>query len=126
MAGAWITSAKRRRPAVSLDALLSGGDAVEAEELVGRAETPQEFAERKELAELIERGISRLPVEQRLTLVLADVEGCSYPEIAQITATNVGTVKSRLSRARAQLRDFLLSDPSYSGGRPGPRAAAAD
>ena len=43
-----------------------------------------------------------------MTLVLSDVQGLSYSEIAQATGTSGGTVKSRLSRARARLRDFLL------------------
>ncbi len=50
-----------------------------------------------------------MPMEQRTTLVLSDVDGFAYEEIAQITGTNVGTVKSRLSRARAHLREFLLA-----------------
>ncbi len=48
-------------------------------------------------------------MEQRVTLVLSDIDGFGYEEIAQITGTNVGTVKSRLSRARAHLREFLLA-----------------
>jgi RNA polymerase sigma-70 factor (ECF subfamily) len=43
-----------------------------------------------------------------VTLVLSDVQGLSYVEIAQATGASVGTVKSRLSRARARLRDYLL------------------
>ncbi len=118
--------ARRRRPAQSLDALVSGGDAPEAGWARARDESPEEFAERRELGRVIEKGIGLLPLEQRLTLILSDVEGCSYPEIAQITATNIGTVKSRLSRARALLREFLLSQPSYSRARAWPRAAAAE
>ena len=74
----------------------------------GAEETPEEHALRQELARVIQAGIQTLPPEQRVTLVLSDVQGLSYREIAEVTRTSLGTVKSRLSRARAKLRDFLL------------------
>lgn len=71
------------------------------------AETPDDFALRRELSRYLQAGIEHLPPDQRLTLVLSDVQGHSYEEIAAITGANLGTVKSRLSRARARLRDEL-------------------
>lgn|SRR5574341_97577 len=97
---------KQRRPAASLDAMLDSDDPTPN---VDRAESPQEFAERRELGSVIERGITTLPADQRMTLVLADIEGMNYEEIAAAMGTNLGTVKSRLSRARAHLRDFLVT-----------------
>ena len=55
----------------------------------------------------IQRGLESLPEDQRLILILSDIQGMTYEEIAQITSTNLGTVKSRLSRGRARLRDVL-------------------
>jgi RNA polymerase sigma-70 factor, ECF subfamily len=101
--------AKQRRPASSLDA--ADEDHPDSDRIADRAESPEEFAERQELGSLIQRGIGALAPDQRLTVVLADVEGLSYEEIAQVTGTNVGTVKSRLSRARFELRDFLKQHP---------------
>jgi RNA polymerase sigma-70 factor (ECF subfamily) len=49
-----------------------------------------------------------LPVDQRVVLVLYDVEGYSYNEIVELTGAPIGTVKSRLSRGRIRLRDFLV------------------
>jgi len=98
---------KQRRPTVSLDALPAAGSAV-APPPTGAEETPEEHALRQELARVIQAGIQTLPPEQRVTLVLSDVQGLSYQEIAEVTRTSLGTVKSRLSRARAKLRDFLL------------------
>jgi len=97
---------KQRRPTTSLEALLATGSAPSPP--TGMEETPEEHALRQELARVIQAGIQTLPPEQRITLVLSDVQGLSYREIAEVTRTSLGTVKSRLSRARAKLRDFLL------------------
>lgn len=97
---------KQRRPTDSLDDML-----VEPEHdatLRDDAESPEEFVLRQELGAAIQRGLSTLPPDQRITLVLSDIEGLSYDEIAVATQVSLGTVKSRLSRARAKLRDYLL------------------
>ncbi len=98
--------ARRRRPSQSLDG--DDGVAEWATWLVDRREFPAEYAERRELARLIRRGIQALPPDQRTVLLLSDVEGLTYEEIAAAAHMPMGTVKSRLSRARAHLRDFLL------------------
>jgi RNA polymerase sigma-70 factor (ECF subfamily) len=99
---------KQRRPAASLDALLLDPDkpAPGLDRVV--SESPQDFAERQELGATIQRGLATLPHDQRATIVLIDIEGLSYEDAADALATNVGTVKSRLSRGRAALRDFLV------------------
>ncbi len=100
---------KQHRRVASLDALLEDGP--NAEERVGesRDESPPDFAERRELGSMIQKGLQIMPVDQRVTLILSDIQGFSYEETAQITGVNMGTVKSRLSRARAYLREFLLA-----------------
>jgi RNA polymerase sigma-70 factor, ECF subfamily len=110
--------AQQRRPSVSLDVILapstedSGGDAARNDAaLVDHAWDPAALAERHELQAFIERALLALPEEQRLAVVLCDVEGLSYDEIADVTQTNVGTVKSRLARGRARLRDLLSRHP---------------
>jgi RNA polymerase sigma-70 factor, ECF subfamily len=55
----------------------------------------------------LERAIAQLPPDQRLCVLLVDVQGLDYGEAAQAMAVNLGTVKSRLSRARARLRELL-------------------
>jgi RNA polymerase sigma-70 factor (ECF subfamily) len=97
---------KQRRPASSLDDL-----PVEADHtyyLHDPAEQPDESVERQELNEMIQAAILTLPDEQRVVLVLSDVQGLSYQEIAEATGISLGTVKSRLSRGRARLRDQLV------------------
>lgn len=100
---------KQRRPSASLDAMLVDPDNPAPGADRAAPESPQEFAERQELGATIQRGLATLPPDQRVTLVLADVEGFSYDEVAEATGANLGTVKSRLSRARMALRDFLMA-----------------
>lgn len=68
---------------------------------------PETIVQRRELSALLQRHINALPADQRVVLVLSDVQGLSDKEIAGIMRTNVGTVKSRLSRARAKMRQRL-------------------
>ena len=96
----------QRRPAQSLEDM--SVDPEHAGKLVDHAEEPSDYAVRQELGRIIQLGINQLPADQRMTLMLSDVEGLSYDEIAVVMDTSLGTVKSRLSRARAKLRDFLL------------------
>jgi RNA polymerase sigma-70 factor (ECF subfamily) len=97
---------KQRRPTSSLDDLPVDVD--HTNYLHDPAEQPDEFVERRELSALIQAGISSLPIEQRIILVLSDVQGMSYQEVAEVTGISLGTVKSRLSRGRARVRDFLV------------------
>jgi RNA polymerase sigma factor (sigma-70 family) len=98
---------KQRRPSSSLEALYTESQA--SSHFVNGRETPEEHTLRQELGQTIQVGIDTLSPDQRVTLVLSDVQGLSYKEIAQVTGVSVGTVKSRLSRARASLRDYLLT-----------------
>jgi RNA polymerase sigma-70 factor (ECF subfamily) len=68
---------------------------------------PDQVLEAKGKRERIEAAIARLPEEQRMLVVLRDVEGRSYEEIAESAGLNLGTVKSRLNRGRAQLQEWL-------------------
>ena len=96
----------KRRPSSSLEAIYTDTDS--SSHFVNGRETPEEHTLRQELSEVIQQGIQTLPPDQRTTLVLSDVQGMSYAEIAEVTGASIGTVKSRLSRGRARLRDCLL------------------
>ncbi len=65
---------------------------------------------RKELQAILEQAMETLPVEYRATLVLREIDGLAYDEIAYALGCSVGTVKSRLFRSRAQLREALEKD----------------
>ena len=100
---------RKRRPTTSFD------DFGELDEeanpaLISHLEGPADYTERRELADALQSAIGTLPPDQRITLVLSDVEDCSYQEIADITNVSLGTVKSRLSRARTKLRDYLQAE----------------
>ncbi len=74
---------------------------------VGDVSRPDELVEGMQLEEIVKRAIQKLDPEFREALVLADVEDMPYDEIAQITNVPVGTVKSRIHRARAQLKALV-------------------
>jgi RNA polymerase sigma-70 factor (ECF subfamily) len=74
---------------------------------VGDVSRPDELVEGMQLEDIVKRAIQKLDPEFREALVLADVEDMPYEEIAQITGVPVGTVKSRIHRARAQLKTLV-------------------
>lgn len=96
---------RQRQPSSSLEALLVGPGAHNA--FVDHAENPEAYAMRMDLGRIIQEGLRTLPPEQRITVILSDIQGLHYKEIAEITGVELGTVKSRLSRGRARLRDYL-------------------
>jgi RNA polymerase sigma-70 factor (ECF subfamily) len=82
-------------------------------ELPDRSASPQEEAERREARAQIEAGLQALTVEHRQVLVLRELHQLSYEEIAEVLDLDVGTVKSRISRGRRQLRNFLLKSGNF-------------
>lgn len=96
---------RKRRPQTSLDEMMDENESFAF--LRSPNDSPEMHRQRVELALAIEQCLQGLPDDQRIVTVLGDVEGYDYNEIATITKTSLGTVKSRLSRARAKLRDCL-------------------
>jgi RNA polymerase sigma-70 factor (ECF subfamily) len=110
-----------RHPTTSLDVMLQPA----ADEDAGHAALalpaddrwePDAAAMRREVIELINVSLLALVPEQRLAVVLSDVQGLTYEEIAEVMQTSLGTVKSRISRGRARLRDLLRSHPELLSG----------
>jgi RNA polymerase sigma-70 factor, ECF subfamily len=100
--------ASARRPAGSLEAEL-----VEIEPIwtTGAGEeSPDAHALRRELSIYLERALAALPEDQRMVVLLVDVQGLDYHEVAETLGIALGTVKSRLSRARAKIRQALADD----------------
>ncbi len=98
---------RKRRPATSLEAMVSDDNGEAEFELPSPADGPEMIVQQHEIANLLQIGITTLPPDQRIVLVLSDIQGMSYEEIAEATQSNLGTVKSRLSRARLKLREYL-------------------
>ena len=96
---------RKRRASIPLDDLPAGW---ESSPLMADPDTPEEFVLRRELRSQIQRGLLALPPDQRAAIILSDLHGLTYDEIATITNSTLGTVKSRISRGRARLRDLLL------------------
>ncbi len=93
-----LASGERRMARQGEDALLRLSDA---------GPRPDAALERRELEAALGRAIADLPEDRRIVVVLRDLEGLSYEEIAQVLELELGTVRSRLHRARAELREKL-------------------
>ncbi|MBI5960567.1 MAG: sigma-70 family RNA polymerase sigma factor [Chloroflexi bacterium] len=97
---------RQRRPALSLDDLHDDPPVADSP-LHNLPENPELMAQRNELNLAIQDCLNTLPDDQRVIAVLSDLEEYHYQEIAEITGLPLGTIKSRLSRARTRLRDCL-------------------
>lgn len=86
-------------------------------ELASSARTPVDQLERRERLERLEAKVRLLPPAHRTVLVLRDIEGFSYEEVATVTETPLGSVKGRLHRARSELIR-ILRENTYDWGLP--------
>lgn len=95
----------------------SGSVSLDDEELfvdaVDTSPQPQETVEHREAQKLLQEGLSSLPEEYRKVLILREIEGLSYTEIAESASIELGTVKSRISRGRSLLRNFLSGNGNF-------------
>ncbi len=92
---------RRKRPEQSMESLSESGMQFES------PDSPEKHRERSELAESIQAAIGALPEDLRVAVILRDIQGFAYDEIADITGANPGTVKSRISRGRSKIRETL-------------------
>lgn len=103
---------KKRREAVEPAVSLDDEDSGWAEPADWEGD-PQKQLERSERGKALARALERLPEWQRRALVLRELSGLSYQEIGQALELDIGTVKSRISRARLALRKMLLEDGNF-------------
>ncbi|HLZ24175.1 MAG TPA: sigma-70 family RNA polymerase sigma factor [Ktedonobacterales bacterium] len=118
--------AQGRRPATSLEAALEddrdgeaaaqSSDARLPRAMIDPSWDPERVALKAEMIEQIQAALLKLPPEQRLAVILSDIQGMPYDEIARVMNTSLGTVKSRISRARTHLRGLLLRHGELFGG----------
>ena len=103
-----VIRAQKRRAELPLDPPDEAGDPGWAEPPAGGPELT-DIAAGHEARAAVEAALALVPVEQRDALLLRDVEGFSYEEIASITVSEIGTVKSRIHRARVTVRNELVA-----------------
>ena len=89
---------RRRHPTVELEGLVLGCD-----------QTPELGLRKQQVIDRVRSAIARLPLGQRQVITLVDLQGFSYAEVAEVLEIPVGTVMSRVSRARQSLKDDLIS-----------------
>ncbi len=102
----WLQRKRLREPMTAFDEEIHSGDA--------GAETPVTLLLQKENKQAVHRAVEELPVDLREVIVLRELEGLSYKEIAAIAAIPLGTVMSRLARARERLQK-RLAELGYKG-----------
>jgi RNA polymerase sigma-70 factor (ECF subfamily) len=100
---------RQKRKMVPLDNPHSLNSRRLGREIHDESQSPAIELEKKERMRVIQEAINALPPEQREVVTLRDIEGFSYEEVAEITGFNLGTVKSRLARARLDLKKKLRS-----------------
>lgn len=101
---------KKNKKVISLDEEIKLDDGEMPRQLESDDAGPLELAERKELKKAVSRAINSLSEEHRLVVVLRDIQGFSYEEIAKAIKCPEGTVKSRINRARQALKNILKND----------------
>ncbi len=99
-----------------------GGGLFIKDTLVDRCDSPYDACAQEEIRSLVEQEIRKVPEPFRTVVVLRDIEGFGYEEIAEILSTNLGTIKSRLMRGRAHLKQHLA--PYITGAVKRPNAKA--
>lgn len=106
---------RKRRPAVvvSLDSNIATDEGEIVREFPSSEAGPEEEYLRRELQQVVLQALASLAEDYRIVLTLRDIQGHTYEEIAEITELNLGTVKSRISRARTALRKKIVEMEQY-------------
>ena len=104
---------KNRRPTVSLSVEDDDGEDAQLD-VADESQSPELLLDRKLTRESVRRGLDSLPPDYRQILLLREIQGLSYDEISQVLGLEVGTVKSRIFRARKRLCNFLIDDGNIS------------
>ncbi len=122
-ANACIDFLRREKRRASLSMTLDGedDDEVRQAEVPDERWSPERELEKNEARAALERGLAALSPEHRAVLLLREVQGLSYAEIARALDLEEGTVKSRIARARLALRDFLQNEGNFSPAPPSNR-----
>jgi len=99
---------KRKEKVLSLDKEMETDDGTMSREIGDESLNPSKIVERNEVSHVVQEAINTLPDANKMVIVLRDIQGLSYEEISQVIKEPVGTVKSRISRGRNQLKKILI------------------
>ncbi len=116
---ACIDELRRRKgkEAISLDETLNNEEGAKVMQVASDEPTPLDVALNKEQSSEIQQALNKLSEDYKMLIILRDINGFTYNELAEITKSNLGTVKSRLSRARIALREILKQEQTTDGKR---------
>lgn len=106
---------RKRIQVTSLDGEVELEEGSVQKELAAPGDTPEEHTMRQETVQYVQSMLNSMREEYRMVLVLRELEGYSYEEIAQQLSCSLGTVKSRISRARNYLKEQILADKKEKG-----------
>lgn len=99
---------RKRRPTISLEPVNEDDEDIESPSwLADSANSPEEEAERAELGQALQNCLTGLPEEFRSVVLMIDIEGLDYQEVSLAIGKPLGTIKSRLARARSKMRECL-------------------
>lgn len=99
---------KKDKQVESIDETRENDDGVLTKQYVDKGLTPEEAAIKKENIMMVREAIDSLKEDHKAIIILRDIKGYSYDEIADILEVSIGTVKSRIARARSQLKNSIL------------------
>jgi RNA polymerase sigma-70 factor, ECF subfamily len=117
---------QKRHPVIPLQPCDNEDEEIESPFwLIDHSASPEEISEQRSMSRELERALTRLPASYRLIINLIDIEGLDYKEAAHALGAPIGTIKSRLARARVMLRERLMGSnlprqiatPYYDYGR---------
>lgn len=100
---------KRKKEPLSLESTMESGMTFEDQ----GSTSPEAHVLHIESSDDIQKAINTLCEDHRITVILRDIQGLSYDEIAETLRVSIGTVKSRLSRGRQRLKEILLANSSF-------------
>ncbi len=117
---------RKRIQTTSLDELIELDEGSVRRELPAPQDTPEEAVIRRETVQYVQSLLGQMREEYRIVLVMRELEGRSYEEIAALLSCSLGTVKSRIFRARAFLKEQILQDQAAQTHAPQPSSPAED
>lgn len=110
---------RKKLQTTSLDEELQLEEGSVQKEIVSERDTPEQHTIRQETVHYVQQKLQQMKEEYRMVLVLRELEGHSYEDIADMLNCSLGTVKSRISRARNYLKELVLADQHKEGSQNG-------